>query len=594
MEASKRAKSKSDGVAFQFGNQADFDGGLVSMIGLPNGLDCPQWLKSIGAEHCEVECAGDGNQVWGQSRREFMAGNYKLRTTPFAEYSWVGSLLWDGKEVKTAPGAFQLDPETQSYQEDRNLRRLAVSVEELDRKAPELIHEMLSELKLDSGGPATAGLSLEKLESTYRSLNISEAELLALRLYTGPMFLFYNTVLRSRGRAVPYGNSYPTIKGENTAGRFVTTLHAINSGILKLSYLTPVSTVFRGASGMLLPQQLEAPNEFGSRFGIEFAFMSTTLDKSIAMQYSQDRDTSRSLSYIFEIQQDILNRGALIQWLSQYPGEAEVVFAPLTGMELVREGRLNGPGGCPVRKLHLRPTTNQNAVKIEELVAQRKTMHVRMLNSLRHELRAIPAELTTIFDSLQSEVIESGAELYNDDVFYLDCFNQALELKGVLQRLGKHYHMHAHRLEMDATRDESEQALSAQDVLLRRICSAPDVHPGILETVANLGKRLRSAAIAAFDGRKAKFDAEYPTTLESMHSLGNYYKSEGKYDLAHMHLEEAAKLREKVLGPEDPSTLNTRSSLAHLYALCGNYAKAEPLMKDTVRKMRRKRGAENQ
>ena len=48
--------------------------------------------------------------------------------------------------------------------------------------------------------------------------------------------------------------SYPT-RGPgktdgNTGGKFVTTSHALNSAIVKLSKLTPVSTVYRGASGI--------------------------------------------------------------------------------------------------------------------------------------------------------------------------------------------------------------------------------------------------------------------------------------------------------------------------------------------------------
>ena len=42
--------------------------------------------------------------------------------------------------------------------------------------------------------------------------------------------------------------------------------HAINSGIIKLSSLTPLINVFRGMSGLALPKQLEGTDKFGSRF----------------------------------------------------------------------------------------------------------------------------------------------------------------------------------------------------------------------------------------------------------------------------------------------------------------------------------------
>ena len=46
--------------------------------------------------------------------------------------------------------------------------------------------------------------------------------------------------------------------------------HAINSGIIKLAFLTPVINVFRGMSGLALPKQLEGTDKFGSRMGIEY------------------------------------------------------------------------------------------------------------------------------------------------------------------------------------------------------------------------------------------------------------------------------------------------------------------------------------
>ena len=60
------------------------------------------------------------------------------------------------------------------------------------------------------------------------------------------------------------------------------------------------------------------------RLGIEFGFMSTTTNKEVAIKYSKDWDAERDLSYVMQFSMDSLNRGALIKWLSQYPGEAEV------------------------------------------------------------------------------------------------------------------------------------------------------------------------------------------------------------------------------------------------------------------------------
>ena len=45
----------------------------------------------------------------------------------------------------------------------------------------------------------------------------------------------------------------------------------------------------------------------------QFGFMSTTLDKAVAIKYGKDWDTARDLSLIFEFPMDGLNKGAIIQ-----------------------------------------------------------------------------------------------------------------------------------------------------------------------------------------------------------------------------------------------------------------------------------------
>ena len=65
-------------------------------------------------------------------------------------------------------------------------------------------------------------------------------------------------------------------------------------------------------------------------------------EKAIALRYGQDSDAARGLSYVMEYELDSLNRGALIQWLSQYPGEAEVFYWGKIGRGL--RGSPDSPG----------------------------------------------------------------------------------------------------------------------------------------------------------------------------------------------------------------------------------------------------------
>ena len=48
--------------------------------------------------------------------------------------------------------------------------------------------------------------------------------------------------------------------------------------------------------------------------------MSTTTSRAVAVGYSE----AGSTQMVFEMQQGMINRGAELQWLSAFPGEAEV------------------------------------------------------------------------------------------------------------------------------------------------------------------------------------------------------------------------------------------------------------------------------
>ena len=104
---------------------------------------------------------------------------------------------------------------------------------------------------------------------------------------------------------------------------YTTTLHAVNSAVIKLGKLTKAETVYRGIGGKALPTEFWTPNSFGVRGGVEPAFMSTTLNREVAMTYASGSD----VGIVLAIRQGMVNRGADISWLSQYPHEKECVAA---------------------------------------------------------------------------------------------------------------------------------------------------------------------------------------------------------------------------------------------------------------------------
>ena len=133
------------------------------------------------------------------------------------------------------------------------------------------------------------------------------------------MYEKYNLVLRSfagvaflhkRWKQLCLGNLYTT------------TIHAINSCVLKLSKLTRAAKVYRGFQGSMLPAQFWSKNEFNVAGGCEYGFTSTTTDRAQAMHYAQG-----CASTVMEMQMGMVDRGAELSWVSQYPHEAEILCA---------------------------------------------------------------------------------------------------------------------------------------------------------------------------------------------------------------------------------------------------------------------------
>ena len=70
-----------------------------------------------------------------------------------------------------------------------------------------------------------------------------------------------------------------------------------------------------------------------------------------------------------------------IGWLSQYPHEEEICFAPLTGIEVQATRVVNN-----VLVVNVRLNVNLNALTIEQVVSKRRKVCVDMLKSMQLEL----------------------------------------------------------------------------------------------------------------------------------------------------------------------------------------------------------------
>ena len=98
-----------------------------------------------------------------------------------------------------------------------------------------------------------------------------------------------------------------------------TTLHSLNSLVVKCSKLTKTMKVYRGSARGVLPISFWEEDKDGVRGGVEAGFMSTSCSREVAIGYA----STGSTPMVFEIAQGMINRGAELGWLSQYPHEEE-------------------------------------------------------------------------------------------------------------------------------------------------------------------------------------------------------------------------------------------------------------------------------
>ena len=117
---------------------------------------------------------------------------------------------------------------------------------------------------------------------------------------------------------------------------YSTTIHVLTSAILKLSRLTKIESnvrLYRGLGGELqYPESFFKRDCLGCRGMLEWSFVSTTSKKDDAIQYSGVAE-KKPIPTVLEIRPGALDRGACIEKFSQYPREAEYVWAPFVYFE---------------------------------------------------------------------------------------------------------------------------------------------------------------------------------------------------------------------------------------------------------------------
>jgi hypothetical protein len=201
--------------------------------------------------------------------------------------------------------------------------------------------------------------------------------------------------------------------------RYCTTIHAINSAIVKLSKLGEAQTVYRGVTAASLPSWLwdggEAEDgDSPERGGVEFGFLSATADANQALRYARDapEGSSGARRMVLELTTGLLTRGADLSWISQYPHERECAFQSNTHLELVRT-RVDGP--CVVAEMRLSVRNNDNAT-LQQMTTKMKRAHLQLVETYLEDMRVsgVPEKAMVRLRALASAHKRFESPYYND------------------------------------------------------------------------------------------------------------------------------------------------------------------------------------
>ena len=330
-------------AAIAHGNLQDFYDGISARIGVVQ-LD---FYEQMRKEHCEF---------FG-CNFEFTSGNYSITTCPRQE--WL--LITEGLGADAC--------ENVKISDSKSIRRRSPANwwDHTDPSNRTLLHNDIVDVK------ARSQKVLDDLCALFKLL---KEELIAIILYTGPMYTVYNGILSKRA---DFSETFAPVN-------FTTTIHAIISAIQKLSLQTPVqSTVFRGTGGYgYLPDCFWEPQDGLNVYGFtEFGVMSMTSSKEIALEYS-GVVKSRSHPAVLAFSAGAVDRGAKVQPLSQFPFEVEFTFPPcsyiqpefINGEHKIELLRHPDKPGVDVPVIYVRVNSNIRSPTFDELNKARKQNHI--------------------------------------------------------------------------------------------------------------------------------------------------------------------------------------------------------------------------
>jgi hypothetical protein len=229
---------------------------------------------------------------------EFISGNYSIHTT--SEREWL--LVAEGKLEHFQP------PVTQ----DVDARRRVPAEWWTDARQTGYLHSDVTDDK-ERSRRVVAQLAAEN--------DLSVEEVIAIILYTGPMYVVYNAILER----------FPPQIFDLFHGGFKTTILVVDSALRKLSQKKFLSILYRGTGG-----RHRIPDQFWQGDGFVLpGFTSTSSNKIESLKYSgamhHDRPHYAVFRFVAKDGKSIPAAG--VKALSQFPHEQEYTVPPLSFVE---------------------------------------------------------------------------------------------------------------------------------------------------------------------------------------------------------------------------------------------------------------------
>ena len=243
----------------------------------------------------------------------------------------------------------------------------------------------------------------------------------------------YNAVLRAKSGDAFLAKMAKDLCHGNT---YVSTIHAINSCVIKLSKLSVAGKVWRGTCFAKLPERFWTPSAEGICGGVEYGFQSMSREYGNAVHYARGCGNAgpEDATTLFELSMGLVDRGADLTWLSQYPHERECLLPPLTGLEAIGS-EVRGNLLC----IHSRLSLNIAAQTLEQVLSRRRKMLNDMATGIEFELRdtlgdgsLFQVALRILRRSLQYGALSQTPEWFNNDDNFSQVLNEVLYLQRTL------------------------------------------------------------------------------------------------------------------------------------------------------------------